>query len=108
MDVLERHIAAEARTDSTHARKAQIVAGAVRGAEIARVRIVWWRRRGLFERRLLGVVQVLRPQLVSHLDEPAHREQPRQLVPRSLLEQGLDASGQMFRSVRHGSLQGRV
>ena len=65
--IAQRHVAPEAHPGAAHARTREIVVGAV--ARPYRVRVGSGGRRGVLERRLFSVVQVLLAQLVAKLDQ---------------------------------------
>src|SRR5438067_1720313 len=50
------------------------------------------RRRGGRHGRLLGVLEILLPKLVPHVDQAEHREQLRKRVPRAITLQGIAQS----------------
>ena len=75
----QRDVAPEPHARAAHARAGQIVVGAVAGAGIPH--LPRRRRCGAFERRLLGVVQVLLTQLVAKLDQLCGRDRTGKLVP---------------------------
>ena len=75
----QRDVAPEPHAGAAHARTGQVVVGAVAGAGIPH--LPGRRRGGAFERRLLGVVQVLLAQLVAKLDQLRGRDRTGKLVP---------------------------
>jgi hypothetical protein len=85
VDFREWKVSAEARALSAHMRALEIVPGPVDGPALPHSIV---HRSGVnFQRRLFRVVQILFPKLVANFDEPWHREEARELVPRSVTVQ---------------------
>ena len=61
----QRHVAPEPHAGTAHPGTFEVVVRAVARAHV--VGVTSWRRRGALERRLLGVVKILLPQLVANL-----------------------------------------
>ena len=98
-DLLERHVAAESTTDGSHLRVAEIVPGAVDGAAAAD-RGIGLGRVLLNHRRLFGVVQVLRAEIVTDFYQIAHRKEAGLLVPLPSLESLGNPGDQIIRHAR--------